>query len=170
RHRPGDFSGGYLSEGWGLLVAKSGDFRGHQRGPQLAITGYFLVATDNWPDRFKWFRNGPLDHARKVFVISPWWPRLHTLAFAKEVQERRDEKRSTFLNAFSDVMAEEAKTYGPPLERHQLPWPRGVPPESLSILKPYMPLFSEYRKQKIATDGGRQNDSPSDTDSNRGEN
>ena len=33
-----------------------------------------------------------------------------------------------------------------------------------------MPLFSEYRKQKIATDGGRQNDSPSDTDSNRGEN
>jgi hypothetical protein len=27
-------------------VAKSGDFRGHQRGPQLAITGYFLVATD----------------------------------------------------------------------------------------------------------------------------
>jgi hypothetical protein len=29
-------------------VAKSGDFRGHQRGPQLAITGYFLVATDIW--------------------------------------------------------------------------------------------------------------------------
>ena len=27
-------------------MAKSGDFRGHQRGPQLAITGDFLVATD----------------------------------------------------------------------------------------------------------------------------
>ncbi len=46
RHRSGDFSGGYLSEGWGLLVAKSGDFRGHQRGPQMATTGDFLVATD----------------------------------------------------------------------------------------------------------------------------
>jgi hypothetical protein len=46
RHRPGDLSGGYLSEGWGLLVATSGDFSGHQRGHQLAITGDFLVATD----------------------------------------------------------------------------------------------------------------------------
>jgi hypothetical protein len=27
-------------------VAITADFRGHQRGPQLAITGYFLVATD----------------------------------------------------------------------------------------------------------------------------
>ena len=43
---PGGPSGGYLSEGWGLLVAKSGDFCGHQRGPQMAITGDFLVATD----------------------------------------------------------------------------------------------------------------------------
>ena len=43
---PGGLSGGYLSEGWGLLVAKSGDFCGHKRGPQMAITGDFLVATE----------------------------------------------------------------------------------------------------------------------------
>ena len=46
RHRPGGTSGGWFSEGWGLLVAKGGDFRGHQRGPQMAISGDFLVATD----------------------------------------------------------------------------------------------------------------------------
>ena len=32
--------------GGGLLVAKTGTFRGHQRGPQLAITGDFFMATD----------------------------------------------------------------------------------------------------------------------------
>jgi len=46
RHRPGDSSGGCFSEGWGLLVATGGDFRGHQRGPQMATSGDFLVATD----------------------------------------------------------------------------------------------------------------------------
>ncbi len=35
-----------FSEGWGLLVATSGDFRGHQRGPQMATSGDFLMATD----------------------------------------------------------------------------------------------------------------------------
>ncbi len=35
---------GCFSEGWGLLMAKSGDFRGHQWGPQMALSG-----TSSWP-------------------------------------------------------------------------------------------------------------------------
>ena len=68
RHRPGGLSGGYLSEGWGLLVAKSGDFCGHQRGPQMAITGDFLVATDicaQFTDR--------RDHRWPSIHWSPMW-------------------------------------------------------------------------------------------------
>lgn len=43
---PAGLFGGYLSEGWGLLVATDGDFSGHQRGHQLAVTGDFLMAKD----------------------------------------------------------------------------------------------------------------------------
>ena len=43
----GTSPGGYLSEGWGFSVAKSGEFsHGHQRGPKLAITEDFLMAMD----------------------------------------------------------------------------------------------------------------------------
>ena len=46
RHRPGDLLVDPSVRGGDFSWPKAGTFRGHQRGPQLAITGDFFVATD----------------------------------------------------------------------------------------------------------------------------
>jgi hypothetical protein len=65
-------------------VAKSGDFRGHQRRPQLAITGYFFVATDmrRWAgkkyrrlrsfNRFKRWWIGLIERQPDLFAHWKW--------------------------------------------------------------------------------------------------
>ena len=58
-------------------MAKSGDFHGHQRRPQLAITGYFFVATDIsapvWEDHGFVFTNAigrPIDSSNLRRIVS----------------------------------------------------------------------------------------------------
>src|SRR5665213_2522165 len=52
RHRSGGTAVGYSMKGGDFSWPPVGTFRGHQWRPQLATSGYFLMATDSIPTTF----------------------------------------------------------------------------------------------------------------------
>jgi hypothetical protein len=73
--RGGDFS-------W----PKTGTSRGHQRGPQLAITGDFFMATDNLDAHERAFR-GLVAYPDQLEVRPSPWPRVRLEQIRTEIQQ-----------------------------------------------------------------------------------
>ena len=82
--------------------------------------GYAM--TRFWPSGYNWYCNSPASrYYPRVFLISPWWPRVHTLDFAEMVRSHLTQQ--THSAAFATVMEELGRTYGHPVKRKDLPWP-----------------------------------------------
>ena len=76
----------------------------------------------SWPSAYKWSRPSPIQYYhRRTFVISPWWPRVHTLDFARMVKSHLGNGTNTA--AFARVMEELRQTYGNPVDSKDLPRP-----------------------------------------------
>lgn len=81
--------------------------------------GYAM--TRSWPSDYKWYCNSPASrYYPRTFLISPWWPRVHTLDFAQMVRSHLTQQ--THSAAFAMVMEELGRTYGDPVKRTDLPW------------------------------------------------